>query len=398
VSYEARRISVDNLPKDFTEQDMLRREEEIRCREDLRRYLTRVQRSKRRRNRYKEMKKAGIDLGGLEQYAEIILDDPITATTSSTASSPERQQNHRYPHQPNPPARGRSRSQQSWAVPVFPRDNEHGHPPRCPQRPEGDPSSEHAMMEHRRPDVIQNSRPPLSYDPDNERAGHQIPRQRRSSSASYDSGFVDQSPRLQRPHEITNSQLPLSYDPDNERARHQIPKQRRSSSASYDSGFVDQSPRLRRTTQVITRRHPPLSNDPDNERAWHQIPRQRRSSSASYDLGFVDQSPRLQRPHEITNSQLPLSYDPDNERAWHQIPRQRRSSSASYDLGFADRSPRLRRTTQVITRRHPPLSNDPDQERRGRRQRRSRSRSSSFGHDSGAYMTNNCVGNRSTRR
>jgi hypothetical protein len=337
--------------------------------------LSRVRRAQQ--DRYKKMRRARIDLSGLRHLAEDILDDPMTVTTRSTFSIPEPQPQplrhsryQRYDHEPEPPARAPTHRELPRTAPAIGQDIVDDRPPLSTRRPEAYPISDRTVPECRpvrQPNDIQDTRPPPNYDPRNDRRrGHSSIRSRspsisREPGTGYDSGFVDESPRLRTSHINHNSHPPIAFETQQERlgtrrnrSKSRPDSIRRESDDSYDSGFVDDSPTLR-TSHVNENSRPPISLETQRDRSRRHRKNSRsrshsttRKSDVSYDSGFVEQSPRLRTSHVNDNSCPPISYDTQRELldryGRHRKRSRSGSSSDSQDSGFVDGSVRYGRS------------------------------------------------------
>jgi hypothetical protein len=317
------------------------------------------------------MRRARIDLSGLRHLAEDILDDPMTVTTESTFSIPEPQSQplrhsryQRYDHEPEPPARAPTHSELPRTAPDIGQDIVDDRPPLSTQGPTTNPISERKVPEHRpvrQPNDIQDIRSPPNYDPCNDRRrGHSSIRSRspsisRESGAGYDSGFVDESPRLRASHINQNSRPPIAFETQQERSGTRRNRSmsrsgsiKRESDGSYDSGFVDDSPTLR-TSHVNENSRPPISFETQRDRSRRHRKNSRsrshsttREDDVSYDSSFVEQSPRLRTSRVKDNSGPPISYDTQrvlrDRSGRHRKKSRSRSSSDSQDSGFVDGS------------------------------------------------------------
>jgi hypothetical protein len=243
-------------------------------------------------------------------------------------------------------------------------------PPLSTRRPETYPIYERTMPERRpvrQPNDVQDIRPPPNYDPRNDRRrGHSSIQSRspsisRESGVGYDSGFVDESPRLRTSHINHTSHPPVAFETQQERSgtrrsrsRIRPASTRRESDDSYDSGFVDDSPRLR-TSHVNENSRPPISFETQRDRSRRHRKNSRsrshsttREDDVSYDSGVVEQSPRLRTLHVNDNSRPPISYDTQRDlrdRSGRHRKRSRSGSSFdSQDSGFVDGSIRYGRS------------------------------------------------------
>ncbi|CZR54995.1 uncharacterized protein PAC_04880 [Phialocephala subalpina] len=395
VSQEVRARSPSNIPAQITEQDILRGSQEIQSKNDLRRHLSRIRRS--RNSRYQRMRRAGIDLNGLGNLAEDVLDDPTTAGTRSTGSLPRPQrpapQNLPRPQNHQLRTQTRTRREIPETVPISVQDFIYSQP---------------SPDDH--PQVPRNNYNPQYYDQPQQpvQAPARVQMPQSFPGIVQESLYTDPRtpPPVPRPQPPRNNQHQRQYHHHSEGSGQGLMHTQLHQTVPalvQDDVMYNHSPlSVRRRDGVLLHEQPmqergPIRPPPPSSYHQHKNPRQQhntrgRPRSIGHD-SFVEEAPqplRRQRPDDVpirfhptaergpTQPHLRPTHHPHEDRMQYRSPTRSRSRSIDHDSGIedADERPRPRRPG-VEEKRYPPTCYRGPEERPGKPRKRSRSRADS---------------------